>query len=98
MSYKSKMITVEIEHIGIWTIVRGSCSIILLWNSKSSLIIEIPPTYGDHVTGLCGNCNGRPDDSIAADGSDVSRYPHGIRSKLLAESYAVYLGKVFPPT
>jgi hypothetical protein len=44
----------------------------LSWNGKSVVQVVIPQKYGDAVTGICGNCNGRQDDYRTRKGLDVS--------------------------
>ena len=49
-----------------------SCGLMVLWDGISTVRVSIPKTFGNMVTGLCGNCNGQKDDYRTSDGLDVS--------------------------
>lgn len=52
-------------------------------------MVEVPTSYGQYLTGICGNCNGLDDDDKKKDGEDVSGFPKRKRGGLIGQSYQV---------
>jgi hypothetical protein len=66
---------------------KTDCDVMLSWNGKSVVQVVIPQKYGDAVTGICGNCNGRQDDYRTRKGLDVSNKRN--KYSLVGNSYEV---------
>lgn len=66
---------------------KTDCDVMVSWNGKSLVQVAIPKKYGDAVTGICGNCNGRQDDYRTRDGLDVSNKRN--KYSLVGNSYEV---------
>ena len=48
------------------------CGLTVSWNGKSEVVVSVPRKFGQHLTGLCGNCDGKKDDYITRDGQNVT--------------------------
>ncbi|KAK3100182.1 hypothetical protein FSP39_015875 [Pinctada imbricata] len=62
----------EIYNTGEYARLVTGCGLTVSWNGKSEVVVSVPRKYGQHLTGLCGNCNGKLDDYVTRDGRNVS--------------------------
>ena len=60
-----------------------------MWYQLSSqhFQVMVPPRFGGHMIGLCGDCDGRPDDLKVRGGGSVKHLKN--KYKLLSDSFAV---------
>lgn len=68
-------------------VTTGRCDIKLAFDGKSKVILSVPKKYGQHLEGLCGDCNGQKDDYRTREGVDVSGSKD--RFSLIGNSYSV---------
>ncbi|XP_061173301.1 zonadhesin-like [Saccostrea echinata] len=68
--------------------VSTTCGVVVSFDGVHSVSLSIPKQYSDHVTGICGNCNGKKDDLRTKTGDDVSTRPN--KYSLIGESYQVF--------
>lgn len=61
------------------------CGHVVSWDGVSVVRVSIPNSYSGHLTGLCGDCNGKKDDFRTKDGKDVSREKN--KNALIGNSY-----------
>ncbi|XP_052077060.1 zonadhesin-like [Mytilus californianus] len=79
-----------IVHNGPWVILATSCGLHVKWDGDSTVKIEAPTRYIGNLTGLCGNCNGLPDDDYKTKtGSDESKLSPLVRDMTVGDSYLV---------
>ena len=57
------------------------------FNGNADFVIKLSPIYRNHMTGICGDCNGVKDDYITKEGSDVSSQPD--KYAVVVKSYQV---------
>lgn len=87
-NYKNGLI--KIFRTGNWQVLLTKCGLHIWWNGKSSAIVNIPPSYRNQLSGICGNCNGNgKDDFVTKEGKDVSSYPVDVRNKYIGDSYVL---------
>ncbi|OWF54868.1 Tenascin-X [Mizuhopecten yessoensis] len=79
----------QIYRSGIWVVVTSRCGVTVWWNGKAAVMVEVKVDYGQHLTGICGNCNGLDDDDRKRDGEDVTGYPKRKRGAIIGHSYIV---------
>lgn len=64
-----------------------SCGLLLAWNGRGEVLLIVPKTFGKYLTGICGNCDGIPNDYVTKDGKDVSRSEK--RDLMIGKSFLV---------
>ena len=57
---------------GNFIVVENNCSMQAWFDGKTTAKVYISGEDGMNATGICGNCNGIPDDFRLKDGTDVS--------------------------
>lgn len=64
-----------------------SCGIRIFFDGLHKVIAIIPERFQRHLTGICGDCNGAPDDYRLSNGTDVT--DSDVRFSLIGNSYLV---------
>ena len=55
-----------------WVTVKTEWGLIVQFDGKRTVIVSVPGSYRNKLTGICGDCNGIKDDFRTKDGIDVS--------------------------
>ncbi|XP_064636471.1 IgGFc-binding protein-like [Lineus longissimus] len=73
---------------GDFQIVDKSCGIFVAYDAKNRFFTDLTP-YSKMLSGICGNCDGQPNDYMTSDGTDVSSKKAPEKFDLIGDSYVV---------
>ena len=68
-------------------VVSTTCGMTAMYDGIKTAKVIIDEEDGDNVSGICGDCNGVPDDLKKSDGTDVSNEKD--KFKKIGNSYAL---------
>ena len=77
----------SVELSGSWVTVKTKWGLIVKFDGNHRVIVCVPGSFRNKLTGICGDCNGKKDDFRTKDGIDVSRKRN--KYSLIGESYRV---------
>ena len=75
-----------ITEVDDFIVVTSTCGMTAMFDGKKTAKVIISEEDGDKTNGICGICNGLPDDFKTADGTDVSNEKD--KFKKIGNSYA----------
>ncbi|XP_060070842.1 IgGFc-binding protein-like, partial [Ylistrum balloti] len=63
------------------------CGLVVTYDGIHAVSVVVPRDFGENLTGICGNCNGKKDDFKTKNGRDVSKSPN--KFQRIGNSYEV---------
>ena len=63
----------SVELSGGWVTLKTKWGLIVRFDGKHRVIVSVPGSYRNNLTGICGDCNRKKDDFRTKEGIDVSR-------------------------
>ncbi|XP_052105125.1 uncharacterized protein LOC127738077 isoform X2 [Mytilus californianus] len=90
LPYRTKNRSLFIRYMGLNVLVETKCSVELQWNEAGMVILSVPKKLGNRVEGLCGQCNGKKNEWLLKDKTDVSK--DSLKFSKIGDSFAVATG------